>query len=213
MYVRCGATELDYLRAKDARLGAVIDSVGTIRRPVGGPVFESLIHHIIGQQISLSAQSTVWERLQRKAGAVTPQSMSELSVEQIQSFGMTYRKAEYISEFVAKVVAGDFDTDSLADLSDTAVIAELTKLRGVGVWTAEMMLIFSLQRPDILSFGDLAIQRGLRMIYRHRQIDRRKFERYRRRYSPYATTASLYIWEVASGRVAGMVDLAAGKAG
>ena len=74
------------------------------------------------------------------------------------------------------------------------------------MWTAEMLLIFSLQRPDVVSFGDLAIQRGMRMLYRHRKITRQLFEKYRRRYSPYGTTASLYLWALAGGALPDLTD-------
>jgi DNA-3-methyladenine glycosylase II len=85
------------------------------------------------------------------------------------------------------------------------------QIRGIGKWTAEMLMLFSLQRPDILSYDDLAIQRGLRMIYHHRRITPKLFERYRRRYSPYASVASLYIWAVAGGAIDGMKDYAPKK--
>ena len=88
------------------------------------------------------------------------------------------------------------------------MIDELVKLKGIGVWTAEMILLFCLERPDVFSYGDLAILRGLRMIYHHRKIDRRLFEKYRRRYSPYGSTASLYLWAVAGGAIEGMRDYA-----
>jgi DNA-3-methyladenine glycosylase II len=81
----------------------------------------------------------------------------------------------------------------------------------VGVWTAEMLMIFSMQRRNILSYGDLAIQRGLRMIYHHRQIDREKFNKYWKRYTPYASVASLYIWAVAGGAIPEMKDYAPQK--
>ena len=96
-------------------------------------------------------------------------------------------------------------------MSDEAAIRELSCLKGIGVWTAEMILLFCLQRPDILSFHDLAIQRGLRMVYHHRKIDRKLFEKYRRRFHPYCSVASLYFWAVAGGAVPGMKDYAAKK--
>ena len=83
---------------------------------------------------------------------------------------------------------------------------QLARLPGVGVWTAEMLMTFSLQRPDVISYGDLAIQRGLRMLYRHRRVDRKLFDKYRRRYAPHATVASLYLWAVAGGAVPGLTD-------
>ena len=96
-------------------------------------------------------------------------------------------------------------------MSDDEVIRALSSLKGVGAWTAEMLLIFTLRRPDILSFGDLGIQRGLRMLYRHKKIDRKRFERYKKRYSPYASTASLYLWAIAGGAIEGLSDPAARK--
>jgi DNA-3-methyladenine glycosylase II len=87
----------------------------------------------------------------------------------------------------------------------------LSKIKGIGQWTAEMILIFCLQRPNIFSYDDLAIHRGLRMLYHHRNISRKIFEKYRRRYSPYCTVASLYLWSIAAGTIEGMKDCAAKK--
>ena len=92
-------------------------------------------------------------------------------------------------------------------------IRQLCTLKGVGVWTAEMILLFCLQRPDILSYDDLAILRGLRMVYHHRSIDRRLFEKYRRRFSPYGSVASLYLWAVAGGAIPEMKDYQPPKQG
>ncbi len=91
-------------------------------------------------------------------------------------------------------------------MSDADAIAALCALPGIGVWTAEMILLFCLQRPDILSFGDLAILRGMRMVYRHRSISRELFEKYRRRLSPCGSVASLYFWAVAGGAVPELKD-------
>ena len=91
-------------------------------------------------------------------------------------------------------------------MSDEAAIRELSSLKGIGVWTAEMILLFCLQRPDIFSYDDLAIQRGLRMVYHHRKIDRRLFKKYRRRSRPYCSVASLYLWAVAGGALPELQD-------
>ena len=93
-------------------------------------------------------------------------------------------------------------------MPDEEVIRVLSSLKGIGVWTAEMILLFCLQRPDIFSYDDLAIQRGLRMVYHHRQVSRELFEKYRRRYSPYGSVASLYLWAVAGGAVPELRDYA-----
>ena len=144
-------------------------------------------------------------------GAVSADSLTALGRERLQQIGTTYKKADYILDFAEKVQRGEFDTSRLWTLSDAEVIRELTGLRGVGVWTAEMILTFCMQRPDVVSFGDLAIVRGMRMLYRHRRIDREKFDRYRKRYSPYGTVASLYLWAVAGGALPELTDPAARK--
>lgn len=98
-------------------------------------------------------------------------------------------------------------------MPDEEVIRVLSSLKGIGAWTAEMILLFCMQRPDVLSYDDLAIQRGLRMLYHHRKIDRRLFEKYRRRYRPYGSVASLYLWAIAGGAIPGMRDYAPAKPG
>ncbi|MDR3326623.1 MAG: hypothetical protein LBT04_00555 [Prevotellaceae bacterium] len=124
--------------------------------------------------------------------------MNAIGIDELQKFGMTFRKAEYIKDFACKVLSGEFDIESLPDKSDDELIARLSALKGIGVWTAEMIMTFCMQRPDIFSFGDLAIHRGLRMLYHHKNVDKKLFEKYRRRYSPYGTVASLYIWAIAA---------------
>jgi DNA-3-methyladenine glycosylase II len=124
---------------------------------------------------------------------------------------MTFKKAEYIKDFAHKVKNKIFDIEALNHLPDSEVIEELSALKGIGVWTAEMIMIFCMQRPDIVSFGDLAIQRGMRMLYHHRSIDKKKFAKYARRYSPYGTVAGLYLWAIAGGTIPEMRDYAPKK--
>ena len=90
-------------------------------------------------------------------------------ISSLQSFGMTFRKAEYISDFARKVHDGTVDLDAVWQMSDEDAIRELSSLKGIGVWTAEMILLFCMQRPDIFSYDDLAIQRGLRMVYQSQE--------------------------------------------
>ena len=206
MYFEYGDAEICYLKERDTKLAAVIDSVGHIYRETDADLFSSIVHHIIGQQISAKAQATIWKRIQDSLGNVSADNIAESSEEDLQSLGITYRKAEYIKDFALKVIAGEFCLDEILLLPDDAAIKKLTELKGIGVWTAEMILLFCLQRPDIFSYQDLAIQRGLRMIYHHRAITRELSEKYRRRFSPYCSTASLYIWAVAGGSIPEMKD-------
>ena len=194
--------------SKDARLGVVIERVGHINRAVDDGLFSSVVHHIIGQQISTKAQQTIWQRMNDAFGKVTPASIGRASIEELQTLGMTFRKAEYIKDFTGKIIDGEFDLDAVKQMSDEDAIHALASLKGIGVWTAEMILLFCLQRPDILSYDDLAIQRGMRMVYHHRKIDRKLFEKYRKRLSPYCSVASLYFWAVAGGAIPEMRDYA-----
>ena len=213
MYFDYGETELSYLRKKDKRLCEVIDQVGHIYRAADPDLFSAVIHHIIGQQISTKAQDTVWRRMRETLGDVNAETILSAGVPALRALGMTFRKAEYITDFAGKLHTGAFDLDAVAHMSDEDAIQALSGLKGIGVWTAEMILLFCLQRPDILSYDDLAILRGLRMVYHHRSIDRRLFEKYRRRFSPYGSVASLYLWAVAGGAIPEMKDYQPPKQG
>lgn len=211
MYFIYGEQEVEYLKARDKRMAEVIEQVGHIERPVDSDLFSSVVHHIIGQQISTKAQQTIWNRMQETLSEVNAQTIVSAGVPLLQSLGMTFKKAEYITDFAGKVSTGQFDLDAVAQMPDDEAIRALSSLKGIGEWTAEMILLFCLQRPDIFSFGDLAILRGLRMVYHHRKIDRKIFEKYRRRFSPYCSVASLYFWAVAGGAIPGMKDYAPQK--
>lgn len=194
------------MKKKDTVLADAIDKIGMIQRPVMPDLFCAIVYNIIGQQISTAALNTIWNRLKGMLPEVNASTVLSLSKEKLQSIGITYRKAEYILNFAGKVNSGDYRLEKLFDMTDEEAIESLISLNGIGQWTAEMILIFSMQRPDVVSFGDLAIQRGMRMLYHHREIDRKKFERYKRRYSPYGTVASLYLWAIAGGAIDGMKD-------
>lgn len=211
MYFCYGEREVEYLKAKDERLGEVIEKIGHVDREVDTDLFSSVVHHIISQQISTKAQATIWARIKAQFGEVNAESISTTDIDTLQSLGMTFRKAEYIKDFAEKVKTGEFALQEISQLSDNEAIRALASLKGIGVWTAEMILLFCLQRPNIFSFDDLAIQRGLRMVYHHRKIDRKLFEKYRRRYSPYCSVASLYLWAVAGGAIPSMKDYAPKK--
>ncbi|MFA5527461.1 MAG: DNA-3-methyladenine glycosylase 2 family protein [Peptostreptococcales bacterium] len=211
MHFEYGAKEIKYLKSRDKLLGEAIDRIGPIYRKVDNDLFSSVVHHIIGQQISTSAQATVWKRLCASLGEVDADTVCACDRESLNQCGMTFRKADYILDFAKKIKWGQFDLEALNTLTDEEVIKELSALKGIGVWTAEMIMIFCMQRPNIVSFGDLAIHRGMRMLYHHRSIDRKKFERYARRYTPYGTTASLYLWAIAGGAIPEMRDYAPKK--
>ena len=191
--------ELDYLSARDPLLGGVIRAVGFIERTVEENVFSAVVHHIIGQQISMRAQETVWRRLQELLGEVTPDTLADADTEAVKGCGMTYRKADYIRDFAQKVRSGEFDAEALREMEDGEAVKALSALRGVGEWTAEMLLLFCLRRADVLSYGDLGIRRGMMKLYGWTTMTRAQFEECRERYSPYGSVASFYLWAVNGG--------------
>ena len=198
-----GETEINYLSGKCQKLGRVIELIGPLERAVTPDLFESLMRSIVGQQISSKAQATVWARIKELVGEITPQNMAACPADALQKCGMSMRKTDYIQQTACAVLDGHFDMAALHDMSDIEVRRHLSALKGIGEWTAEMLMLFSMQRPDILSYGDLAIRRGLCMLHRHRELTPALFERYRKRYSPYGSVASLYIWALAGGEVEG----------
>jgi len=213
MYFPYGEAEINYLTKKDKRLGEAMARIGYLERAVEDDLFSSVVHQIVGQQISMKAQATIWQRMVDAFGAVSAETICAAAPEELQSLGLSFRKVDYIRDFAEKVRSGALDLDALYNMDDEAVVAELIKLKGIGRWTAEMLMLFCMKRSNIFSYDDLAIQRGLRMLYRHKTIDRTRFERYRRRYSPYASTASLYLWAISGGAIPELSDPAAKKGG
>ena len=219
-YFAYSDAELDSLKAKDTRLAGVVERIGRIKREVDSDLIASVVHHIIAQQISTKAQESIWARFcdrfgakksaKQKARKLAPQSKLNIEslisagVDNLRSCGVSARKAEYIIDFARKVQAREFDIERVKKMSDKEAIDELVKLRGIGVWTAEMILLFCLQRKDILSYDDLALQRALKLLYgingegKQDKIPKNVFETYRAKFSPYGSIASLYLWEIAS---------------
>jgi len=160
-------------------------------------LFTALVSSVVGQQISGKAAATVWNRVVERFGEITPSRLDQATLEEVQSCGMSFRKAEYVKGIASACAQGDLDLEGLKSLPDPEVVKALSSLKGIGPWTAEMMLIFSLGRKDVVSWGDLAIRRGMMSLYGLETLTRQQFDRYRAKYSPYGSVASLYIWELA----------------
>lgn len=205
-YLSYGEKEISYLTDRDPALAKVIAKVGHVNREIIPDTFMALVNSIIGQQISTKALITVWERIQDMFAPLTPENITSIPAETLQTCGISMRKAVYIKDAAKSVVDGSLDLVKLHSMGDDEVCQRLSAIKGIGIWTAEMLMTFSMQRMDILSWGDLGIQRGLRMLYRHRKITPALFLKYKKRYSPYATIASVYLWELARGACEGYSD-------
>ncbi|MGB7606223.1 MAG: DNA-3-methyladenine glycosylase [Lutisporaceae bacterium] len=186
--------EIEYLKSKDKRLGAAIDRIGIIEREIIPDTFIALISSVVGQQISSKAADTVWKRLLELVGSITPESLEKTDIAKIQACGMSLRKAGYIKGIAESAISGEVDFKMLHTMTDEEIIKKLSSLHGVGEWTAEMLLIFSLNRLNVVSFKDLAIRRGMMNLYGLKELPKEKFKRYKKRYSPYGSVASLYLW-------------------
>ena len=198
MIFEYGQKEIEYLKRRDQMLGAAIDKIGMIKREITPDPFTGLVFSVVSQQISKRAAETVWAKMNVLLGRVTPENIAVTDLALIQSCGMSARKAGYIKGIADAAVSGTIDFKTLHTLTDEEVITKLSSLRGVGVWTAEMLLIFSLCRPDVLSYSDLAIRRGMMNLYGLSKLSKETFDWYRKRYSPYGTVASLYLWALSA---------------
>lgn len=194
----CCDEALGYLRARDKKLAAAIDRIGPLEREAFPDLFTALLRSIVSQQISKAAAATVWGRMKERFTPLTPSVVLAAEVEEVRQCGLSLRKVAYIRGIAEAALRGDLDQRTLEALDDDEVIRHLSSLRGVGVWTAEMLLIFTLGRPDVVSWGDLAIRRGMTILYGHKTLTKNLFDRYRKRYTPYGSTASLYLWHIAS---------------
>lgn len=193
-YFEYGDAAISYLKKKDKKLGAAIDRIGPIQREIMPDLFKGLISSIIAQQISSKAADTVWKRFELLVGDVTPYNVSKVDVVDIQTRGMSMRKARYIKSISEMIHSGAFNLEELATLPDDEITKRLKSLPGIGIWTAEMLMIFSMQRQNIVSWDDLAIRRGMMRLYGKTELDRATFEYYKKRYTPYGSVASLYLW-------------------
>lgn len=191
-----GQTEIDYLQNADPILGKAIKQIGKVEREVIPDLFAALVYAIIGQQISVKAVHTIWSRMQGRFGEMTPQAIAVRAVEEIQQCGMSTRKAGYIKSVGETVTRGELNLMALYELPDDEVIKRLSALHGIGVWTAEMLLLNSMERPDVLSWGDIAIRRGIMRLYGLTEITKEQFAEYKRRCSPYGSVASIYLWKI-----------------
>ena len=198
LYFPYGEAELTHLRKKDKKLAALIDRVGIIKRPINPDPFSALVNSIVSQQISTKAAATVSAKLLALCDQMTPQKLNALSQQEIQSCGMSMQKAGYIKNIAQAAADKTIDFDALHQKSDQEIIDTLTAIKGVGVWTAEMLLIFSLARPNVISYGDLGIRRSIMQLYGHKELPKERFLRYARRYAPYGSVASLYLWAMAA---------------
>ena len=166
----------------------------------GGDLFHELAHSIVSQQLAVRAAEAVFSRVKALPGGLTPETLLAAETETLRGCGLSARKVEYLRGIARSSLAGELDEKRLARLPDAELIEALTKLKGVGVWTAEMLLIFHFGRRDVLSTGDLGVRRGLEILLGKNGFTPDELAELRRRCSPYGTLASLYLWRIKDGK-------------
>jgi DNA-3-methyladenine glycosylase II len=190
------------LSAADPVLGGIIRRHPRISMTLRGDAFHTLARSIVGQQISVKAADSVWRRVLGACGQVSPQALKLRRAATLRRCGLSGRKVEYLRDLAAHFADGRFDPAGLARMSDDDVIACLTDIRGIGRWTAEMFLIFNLQRPDVLPLDDLGL---LKAVERHylpgrtpaslmKGEGRQQVVELAGRWIPYRSVATWYLW-------------------
>jgi len=202
-----GAKERKALAASDPTMAALIDRVGKIdletrlerraeERP--GDAYGALLRAIVGQQLSTKAARTIYLRVLDLFDGHTPspEQLLDASVEDLRGAGLSGRKVEYVRDLAAHVISGELELDRLGELADEEVIEEIVAVRGLGQWTAEMFLIFHLERPDVLSGGDLGIRKAVQVEYGLAEMPApQKVLEIGEPWRPHRSLASLYLWE------------------
>jgi DNA-3-methyladenine glycosylase II len=187
---------VNHLKKSDPVLRAIIERVGPCRMEYGTPEFSNLAESIVYQQLNGKAAATIFERFAALAGEpLTPENILKLTDEQLRSVGLSKQKSSYMKDLAAKTRDGLLDFSKLPELSDEEVIEHLTQVKGIGVWTAHMFLMFTLKREDVLPTGDYGIQAAMKKHYRKRKMPKPKeMERIARSWSPYRSVACWYLW-------------------
>lgn len=185
-----------HLKKSDPVIAGIIERVGRFAMSYDEPAFHSLAEAIVYQQLHGKAAATIFKRLTDLAGEpLTPEGILKLSEEQLRGAGLSKQKLSYLRDLAEKTQAGALDFARMSDLPDADVIKALTQVKGIGVWTAHMFLMFSLRRPDVLPTGDLGIQMAIRKHYRKRKLPKPvQMEKIAKCWSPYRSVACWYLW-------------------
>jgi DNA-3-methyladenine glycosylase II len=197
---------LNHLRKADPVLGSIIERVGAFKIEYREPVFQTLVRSIVYQQLHGKAAATIFGRLMAavKQDPLTPESILRLRPARMRTLGLSGRKMTYIRGLARLTRDGKVDFESCSTLEDVAVIEHLTRVKGIGVWTVHMFLIFALRRPDVLPTGDLGVRAAIKKAYGLAELPKpEEMERIAASWRPYCSVASWYLWRSLDG-AAGM---------
>jgi DNA-3-methyladenine glycosylase II len=183
------------LAKKDPVMAGIIRSHPKIFMVRRGEPFMTLARAIVGQQISVKAAQSVWERFATCVGEVNPRNVLLKDRPVLRACGLSDRKTEYIADLAQHFADGKIHVHRWPEMSDEDIIAELVEVRGIGRWTAEMFLMFNLLRPDVFPLDDLGLQKGIRVRYfKNRKVALSTMRRLGERWRPWRSVATWYLW-------------------
>lgn len=185
-----------HLQESDPVLASIIERVGACQIAYREPTFEALARSIVFQQLSTKAARTIYGRLEEAAGGrTTPEAIQNLTLGEMRRAGLSKQKIGYIRDLAEHALSGKVDFDRLPGMSDEEVIITLTDIKGVGVWTAHMFLIFALRRPNVLAVGDLGVRTAIKRHYKKRVLPKpAQIEKLAANWHPYCSIACWYLW-------------------
>jgi DNA-3-methyladenine glycosylase II len=188
------------LMRRDPKLAPIIKKYGVcgIRTGREGDIFCGLVEAIVSQQLSTRAAATIYGRLRAllpDTGTPTPEALLALPDDALRGVGLSRQKLGYLRDLSRKMLDGSINTAGLLEMSDEDIVSELTKIKGIGRWTVEMLLIFRLTRPDVFPAGDLGIVKAVHKTYNLRKTpDAKRLHAIAERWRPYRSVASWYLW-------------------
>jgi DNA-3-methyladenine glycosylase II len=183
------------LAARDAVLKTLIGQFKGLALGSRGDAFQTLARAIVGQQISVKAAQSVWNRLAAEVKTVAPATLRKIDTARLRACGLSGQKAGYLLDLAGRFHSGALNTESWPKLDDEALISELTRVRGIGRWTAEMFLIFHMARPDVLPLADIGLQRAMSLHYnRGRAVTAQRMRKIGSAWAPWRSVATWYLW-------------------
>jgi DNA-3-methyladenine glycosylase II len=186
-----------HLKKNDPVLRTIIERVGRYSIEYREPAFQTLVRSIVYQQLSGKAAGTIFRRLAEAVGGepFTPEAILKLSPRRMQSLGLSRQKRDYIRDLAKRTVTGEIDFAAFQELEDAAIVEQLTAVKGVGVWTVQMFLIFALKRPNVLPTGDLGVRTAIKRAYGLEAMPKPSdVARIAEPWHPYCSVASWYLW-------------------
>jgi len=196
-YFEISQNAIAHLRNVDPKFGRYIELVGNLKREIISDPFTALVQSIVYQQLAYAAANTIWRRFLSVVESLTPISVYDMQDTVLRGCGLSGVKVQYIKNIAKAFLDKKLTNEKIFALGDEELVQELVKIKGVGIWTAQMFLIFCLHRQDVFSYKDLGLRRGVQWLY---GLDEEPTEvlcnELKKKWHPYSSAASLYLWEI-----------------